>query len=49
MKRFLMKVNGLIVGIVELDNDQVIELSKDSNIYIKEVKQCRTLDTMITQ
>jgi hypothetical protein len=38
MKSYLLKVDGLTVGIVELYPEEVKEMSKDTSIIIKEVK-----------
>ena len=37
MKRYLLKVDGFTVGIVELYPEEVKELNKDASILIKEV------------
>lgn len=37
-KRYLLKVDGYTVGVVELTPAEVKEMSKDNNIIIKEVK-----------
>ena len=37
MKSYLLKVDGFTVGIVELTPEEVTELSKDTDIIIKEV------------
>ena len=39
MKKYILKVDGFTVGIVDLYPDEVKELSKDTNIIIKEVKE----------
>lgn len=39
MKRYLLKVDGFTVGIVELYPEEVKELNKDASIIIKEVKE----------
>lgn len=39
MKKYILKVDGFAVGVVDLYPDEVKELSKDINIIIKEVKE----------
>lgn len=39
MKKYILKVDGFTVGVVDLYPDEVKELSKDTNIIIKEVKE----------
>ena len=39
MKKYILKVDGFTVGVVDLYPDEVKELSKDTNIIIKEVKK----------
>lgn len=39
MKSYLLKVDGFTVGIVELYPEEVKEMSKDTSIIIKEVKE----------
>lgn len=39
MKKYILKVDGFMVGVVDLYPDEVKELSKDTNIIIKEVKE----------
>ena len=37
-KSYLLKVDGYLIGVVELTPAEVKEMNKDTNIIIKEVK-----------